>query len=460
MYPARDMKGRSVLFYIRHPWRFLKKLIPQSFWGRSLLIVITPVVFIQLISGYVFFHRYWENTTKSLAHGIAGDMDLSMHLLQDHWNDSAVLINQVFRSTGMQIKIVKEKFHDIPAYKPFSFQSRFERALRKKLKFPYRLKMDARVTRVWVKGAVGVVQFRFSTKRIFIHKTPLWLLWSLGASCFFCFLASFFMRRQLYSLRHLVLISQGLSRGKTLQNYKIRGPTEIRHIIQMFQLMERKLLEQIQERTTFLAGVSHDLRTPLTRIRLQLALLPASQEHQDLTSDVDQMIHMVEEYLTFLSQEESTQPQELQIRPFCQILLKYFEPLSKKVTLDIPDHLVMTTSASLLRRCLQNLLENALRYAKTQVVISAVCSDQSVTFIVDDDGPGIPSASYADVFQPFLRLDPARNLQVGGAGLGLTIVKKLTQHMKGSVSLENSPLGGLRVFLQIPFFESNNSNSS
>jgi two-component system osmolarity sensor histidine kinase EnvZ len=412
------------------------------------LIVITPVVVIQLISGYVFFERHWEHTTKVLAQSIAGDIALASHMLaKTSPGEEAALLKLLFRTTRLTIKVIPPPQ---VCYQSWPFQSRLERALHVQLDTPYILHVNPQIARVWLQVGERFFCFSFPTKRLFSHTTPLWLFWSLAASFFFAFLASFFMRRQIRPLQELALVAEGLEEGQTLYTHRIRGAKEIRQIGHMFSLMQRRLLEQIEGRAAFLAGISHDLRTPLTRMRLQLALMPPSDDLDALTHDLDQLIHMVEDYLDFIRKEHSPQPQNIHLKPFFEMLLKSFHPPRVPIVPQVPENLWVTLGLRDLRRCLQNVLENALRYAQSQVVVSVEQEGDEIVMRVDDDGPGIAPAFYAAVFKPFFRIDSGRNLQTGGTGLGLAIVDKLTKKLQGRVALSPSPLSGLRVTLRFP----------
>jgi two-component system osmolarity sensor histidine kinase EnvZ len=439
-----------VLFYLFHPLKLVKRLLPRSFWGRSLLIVITPVLLIQLISSYVFLRNHWEHTTRSLALGIAGDIAVACTMLDgasspEEQQSLKTLFAQTFDLEITSLKPQRQSYTSWP------FQSRLERALKKKLSSPYLLYVTQSRGYVWVRLKNGeVVCFSFATKRLFSPSTPLWLLCSLGASFFFALLASFFMKRQTHSLRQLVLMAEGLEEGKKIRPQRLKGALEIRRIGHLFFLMQRRLVEKMEEQAAFLAGISHDLRTPLTRMRLQLALMPSTSDVGDLQRDVEDMIHMVEEYLDFIRQEEKDTPHSILLKPFLKFVCKSFTSPKIPLTLRVPEEATAFVQPSSLRRCVQNLLENALRYGRTTVEVWVRQEGKTLSLTVDDDGPGIPPPLRQAVFKPFFRIDSGRNLQTGGAGLGLAIVAQLTSRMGGTIELTDSPLGGVRAHLLLP----------
>ena len=447
----RKFFTQDIPLLFSHPFKFLKRFLPLSFWGRSLLIVIAPVVCVQLISGYVFFHRHFEETTQFLSRGLAGQIALSLQLLENtHLRNYNACCLFIFEKTGLTIQKIQDNFQELPTPRSKPFQSRLERALRRQIGYPHKIQITSQNVMIWIQAPQNVFYISFPRKYLFSPTTPLWLFWSLGASFFFVLIASFILRRQIRPLQQLALVLEDIEDPHVLQTYRVQGPSEIRRIGELSLLLQKRLMANAAERSTFLAGISHDLRTPLTRIHLQLALMSPSADRDALQEDVDQLIHMVEDYLTFLSQETLEQPTSIQVAIFLHMILKHFAPLEKKVLISIPPSLTFRTSAPTLRRCLQNLLENALRYSKTTVQISASQSKTAFHLSVEDDGPGISTNDYDAVFKPFVRLDPGRNLKTGGTGLGLTIVEKLMTQTGGTVSLGKSILGGLCVTLSFP----------
>ena len=447
---------RGMIFYrflyrfLPHPFKLLKRWVPASFLGRSLLIVITPVVVIQAISSYVFLRSHWEKTTQALALGIAGDIAVASRILETAPPPNAGGNMRTFLAEKFDLEITSGQPQEAP-YTPWPFQSRLERALKQKLGAAYILRVTPRRGYVWVSVPhQGSVCFSFSTKRLFSPSTALWLFCSLGASLFFALLASFFMRRQAISLDKLVFMAQGLEDGKPIRPQRFRGALEIRRIAHLFFIMQRRLLDKMEEQTTFLAGISHDLRTPLTRMRLQLSLMPTDPDVQDLQRDVEDMIHMVEEYLDFIRQEAKDSPQTKALEPFLSFVCKSFVAPKLPLHLRVPDDSYVFVQPSSLRRCVQNLIENALRYGRTQVSVSVWQNENTVSLVVDDDGPGIPQEFRQAVFKPFFRMDSGRNLQTGGTGLGLAIVDQLMTKMGGKAQLEASPQGGVRAVLLFP----------
>lgn len=434
------------------PFKFIKKFLPQSFFGRALMIVITPVVLIQVLSGYVFFDRHWDYVTRVLARNIAGDIGVVVELLEtaDTFEKTATIQKMAQEKMLLTIMWTSGEWDNLPRSQEI-FQSFLEEALSDVLKNkPYTVSFDGDWIHIWVKTNQGILYIKTLKKRLFSRTTSLFLSWSLGSSLIFVFLAALFMRNQISPLRRLSYLAEQLGRGRSLEGYKPSGASEIRKVGIAFRVMNLRLQRQIQERTEMLTGISHDLRTPLTRMKLQLALMPSSTDVIDLQEDVSQMIHMVEEYLDFSRGEEAELPQKLSLLICVQQVTKVLDFKNLAVCFSISPKITVTARPHALHRCLNNILENALRYAQHEITISADKSREKISLIIDDDGPGIQPEHYTDAFKPFFRVDVSRNSQTGGVGLGLSIVRSLMKTQGGSVRLSQSPQKGLRVTLTLP----------
>ncbi|MGL4825615.1 MAG: ATP-binding protein, partial [Alphaproteobacteria bacterium] len=288
------------------------------------------------------------------------------------------------------------------------------------------------------------------TKRLFSRTTPLFLMWSLGSSVFFAILALLFMKNQIRPLKRLAWFADQLGRGKVQEKFKSQGAREIRKLAWTFHMMSLRLQKQVQERAQMLAGISHDLRTPLTRMKLQLALMKSSPDWVDFQKEVNHMIHLVESYLHFSKGYEKEAATPILLEPFFSNIVDLLPQHDKELILHLPKHVEIMGQPRALARCFTNLLENALRHAKSKVSLTVKQEREAVWFWVDDDGPGIPEKYYKEVFKPFFRVDASRNDQTGGMGLGLSIVENLVKDHKGSIRLMVSPLKGLRVLVKIP----------
>lgn len=437
--------------FLKSP-KFFKKLFPQSFLGRSFLIILAPVVMIQLLSGYVFFNRHWDYVTRILAQDIAGEVSVLATLLDKQTSPKAFETLQAMASQKLDFGLfpVAQSWESLPESKS-AFQSFLKKALKQKLEgAPFKLYLDEATIRIWVKTQKGIFLAQTYTKRLFSRTTPLFLMWALGSSVFFAILALFFMKNQIRPLKRLAWFADQLGRGKVQEKFKSQGAREIRKLAWTFHMMSLRLQKQVQERAQMLAGISHDLRTPLTRMKLQLALMKSSPDWVDFQKEVDHMIHLVESYLHFSKGHEKEAAEPIPLEPFFSNIVDLLPQHDKELILHLPKHVEIMGQPRALARCFTNLLENALRHAKSKVSLTVKQERETVCFWIDDDGSGIPEKYYKEVFKPFFRVDASRNDQTGGMGLGLSIVENLVKDHKGSIRLMVSPLKGLRVLVKIP----------
>jgi len=430
----------------------LKKAVPQSFLGRAFLIILIPVVMIQLLSAYVFFDRHWDYITHMLARDIAREVSVLNQLLDEASTPDQVRHVQTTTATnlGFQLIPVTQPWQTIPE-KRGAFQSFLKHSLKHNLgATPFKLSLNEHWIRIWIQTPKGPFLLQTSIKRLFSRTTPLFLMWSLGSSIFFVVLALLFMKNQIRPLKRLAWYATQLGRGRTQEKFKSQGAREIRQLAWTFHMMSMRLQKQVQERSQMLAEISHDLRTPLTRMKLQLALMDPSQDLEDLRKDVDHMVHLVETFLDFSKGQHYEASHRIQLSPFLNDILHQLPPHAKQVELAIPTPLKLLAQPHGLTRCLINVLSNAIRYAKQIIRVTARQTKEGISICVDDDGPGIPESHYQDVFRPFFRVDASRNDETGGVGLGLNIVQHVMKAHEGSIHLERSPLKGLRVCLHFP----------
>jgi two-component system osmolarity sensor histidine kinase EnvZ len=295
----------------------------------------------------------------------------------------------------------------------------------------------------------GVLSAIVPRKRLTTPTTYIFILWMIGSSLVLLVVAAIFLRNQVKSLRRLAAAADGFGKGRPVAFSKIEGALEVRQAAAAFIQMRDRIQRQIRQRTEMLAGVSHDLRTPLTRMKLELELLGDNPIVAELKSDVVEMERLVQLYLDFARGEGTETPVETDIAPLIEDLAATQRRQGTQLSLDQPAELVVPIRPNALRRCLGNLIANGARYG-THVWLTSRSVDDGVDILVDDDGPGIPLNERDHVFQPFIRLDSSRNPSTGGIGLGLTIARDVARSHGGDVRLETSPQGGLRARVHLP----------
>jgi two-component system osmolarity sensor histidine kinase EnvZ len=324
-------------------------------------------------------------------------------------------------------------------------------ALRERLARPFALDVWKHPRNVDLAVALddGVMAISFPRERVFTTTPYVMILWMVGSSILFFAIASVFMRNQVRPIRQLAQASEEFGKGRDVEDYRPSGASEVRQAGAAFVVMRERLRRFLLQRTEMLAGISHDLRTPLTRMKLELALLDDSPSVAGLRADVTDMERMVESYLAFVRGDGEEQPVPTDLGRILADLVAGEQREGHPVRLVTEGDLVVPLRPQAITRSIRNLLANATRHG-ARIELRAKRRERSVKILIDDDGPGIPSGSREDVFKPFFRLDSSRNPTTGGVGLGLTIARDVVRAHGGDIWLEDSPLGGLRARIKLP----------
>jgi two-component system osmolarity sensor histidine kinase EnvZ len=438
----------------------LKRFLPRTLLGRSLLIIVSPLVLLQVISTWVFFDRHYDTTTKRLAQGLAGDISAGVQLLEREPSDVGRL--QTFRLAGntMSLTLSFGEGGRLQTNTTRASLNIFTNILDRKLtqalddfvRRPFLI--DTRSleddVEIQVQLADGVLRVIAPRSRLFSPTSYIFIMWMVGSSIVLFGVAVMFMRNQVKPLRRLAQAAESFGKGRDVADFKPEGATEIRQAATAFLRMRDRIKRQIDQRTEFLAGVSHDLRTPLTRMKLQLALLRDVREAKDLESDVSEMERMVEGYLAFARGEGAEQMQPTDMAALLRDVVSQTRRDGVVIDLHVEDATTLPLRREAMRRCLTNLIGNAGRHG-THVAVRAGRRRRAVEITVDDDGPGIPPDRREDVFRPFFRLEQSRNPATGGVGLGLSIARDVVRNHGGELILEDAPGGGLRARVWLPF---------
>ena len=434
--------------------RAIKGLLPRGLFGRSLLIIVMPLILLQLISATVFYERHWDNVARRLATVLAGDIGTVVDAFREtaspesrervltiaavnmglglSFRDGAILPNAALDKTPKGDEILLRTLSDTLG-RPFTFE----------------LLGDGGDIAIHVQLPDGVLDVLAPRKRLYTSTTYIFVMWMVGSSLVLFGVAMIFMRNQVRPIRRLAAAADALGKGRDVPTFKLQGATEVRQAATAFNLMRDRLLRQLGQRTEMLAGVSHDLRTPLTRMKLQLAMLPDSADVAELKADVAEMETMIEHYLAFARGEGPEEPAPTDLGELLADAVSGAQRAGGTVDLETEGDLTLPLRAAAIKRCLANLIGNAMRYGKT-VAVKAARKGDAVEVTVDDDGPGIPPERREEVFRPFRRLEESRNVETGGVGLGLTIARDVVHAHGGAILLEDSPLGGLRARIRLP----------
>jgi Signal transduction histidine kinase len=435
--------------------RRFKDLLPHGLLGRSLLIIVTPLILVQLVSTYIFYATHWDTVAKRLAEAVAGEIGAVIEIMRVHPDPEDRLLILRIASGKLTLDARFETGGILPSVRqerPLGIMdAALHDSLRERLQRPFLVDSASyeREILIRVQLSDGLLDVYVSRKRLFTSTTYIFVLWMVGTSMLLLGIATVFMRNQVRSVRKLAAAVDGFGKGREMPPIKPEGAAEVRQAAQAFNLMRDRLKRQIQQRTEMLAGVSHDLRTPLTRMKLQLAMMGDQDGGAELQEDVAEMERMVEGYLAFVRGEGGEKPVSTGLGGLLEDVVAGYRREGREVDLHVEDSVEMTLRPHALSRALSNLIGNALRYGG-HVWVRAGRRPDGVEILVDDDGPGIPADKRELVFKAFQRLEGSRNLATGGVGLGMTIARDIVHGHGGDIVLEDSPLGGLRARVRLP----------
>ncbi|MEO5374162.1 MAG: ATP-binding protein [Alphaproteobacteria bacterium] len=434
----------------------LKRLVPSGLLGRSLLIMVMPLILLQVVSAFVFYERHWTTVARQLAQGLAADITAVVEARRTFADadDDAGRTWFVDLAGALDLKVTMDEggiLHVIGADLGDDLATdTLAQALRDRVAQPFSIDTTPqRDVRVSIQMVDGVLRFEASRKRLFTSTTYIFVLWMVGSSLVLFGVATLFMRNQVRPIRRLAAVTHGFGKGRDVPSFKPEGAAEVRQAGQAFNLMRERIRRQIDQRTEMLAGVSHDLRTPLTRMKLQLAMAGALEGVEELTEDVAEMERMVEGYLAFARGEGTEAIRPASLMRIVEDVVGRFRRNGGRIDLHVERDVVVPVRPDAVGRCLGNLIGNAIRYAE-HVAVRAGQRGDVVEIIIDDDGPGIPAEKREEVFKAFYRVEGSRNPATGGVGLGLTIARDLARSHGGEILLEDSPMGGLRARVRLP----------
>lgn len=454
---ARNWLARALRPALRsfgRPLQIVSRYMPKGLYPRALVIVIAPVVLLQSVIAYVFMERHWQTVTQRLSSAVSADIAMLIDVYESYPQDAdtATLSRIAAERLGMDLDIIPDS--DLPAPGPRPFFSLLDNALSTELSQqvarPFWLDTVGRSSLIEIRIKLGKDVMRILTRRnaAYASNSHIFLLWMIGTSLILLTIAVLFLRNQIRPILRLADAAEAFGKGRETE-FRPRGAREVRRAGNAFIEMKRRVERSIGERTTMLNGVSHDLRTILTRFRLSLALMERSGEIEALEKDVDEMSRMLEDYLAFARGDAGETAVETDIRALLEDLKSDAERQGHQTGLEVVGDPLVVIRPDAFRRLMTNLVSNAARYGD-RIAIRATHDARYLIVMVDDDGPGIPLDQREDVFRPFFRLDEARNVDGGGTGLGLAIARDIARAHGGDIMLGDSPLGGLRATVRLP----------
>ena len=433
----------------------LKRLLQRTLFARSLLILITPMVLAQLVAAWIFYDRHWETLTRRLAFAVAGEVALVIEQINRHPDplSQAATLEAAARTTDLIMTLEPgARLADDPTPLTGMLKRTLGAALEEQVGRPFAI--NTRIAHEWYEIRIqmpdGVLRVLSPERRLYSPTTYIFILWMTGSALVLFTIAILFMRNQIRSIRRLAMAADSFGKGRDVPNFKPEGALEVRQAAAAFLVMRERIQRQMRQRTEMLAGVSHDLRTPLTRMKLALAMLGDDGEVEELQSDVAEMEAMIDAYLAFARGEGTEPAAPCDLNRLLGEVVNGARRAGGAVELEAPESLTLPLRANAFRRCLTNLLANSRRHAENVRIRAGRRDPATIEIVIDDDGPGIPAAAREDVFKPFFRLDSSRNPETGGAGLGLAIARDVVRSHGGEITLGDSPEGGLRAVILLP----------
>jgi two-component system osmolarity sensor histidine kinase EnvZ len=434
---------------------WLTARLPKGLYARSLLIIVTPMVLLQSVVAFVFMERHYNLVTQRLSAALAQDVAALIEVYENYpqWNNAALLRKIATEKLNLNVELLPPDPLPPPGPKPFFsvLDSALSREIGRLVDKPFWLDTVGNSNLVEIRIQLDKAVLRVFARRsqAYASNSHIFLIWMVGTSLVLLAIAILFLRNQIKPVLRLAAAADAFGKGREIKDFRPRGAREVRQAALAFMEMKRRIERQIEQRTTMLAGVSHDLRTILTRFKLELALIEDSPEIEALRRDVDEMQRMLEAYLAFAKSEVGEQPELVDVSEILDELAAEAGRHGKRATASFAGPPIVQVRPDAFKRCLANLVSNAARFGST-VALSGSREPRWLMVQVDDDGPGIPQDRRDDVFRPFLRLDDARNQNETGTGLGLSIARDIAGVHGGEIQLSESPLGGLRATVRIP----------
>ena len=436
--------------------RWLAKKMPKRLYARSLIIIIAPMVLLQSVIAYVFMERHWQMVTERLSTAVVRDISAIIDIIEtypqdDNYNNITRIAQQ---RMGLNISILPPDPLPPPGPKPFFaiLDYFLSEEITRQINRPFWIDTvgDSDLVEIRIRLDNHVLRVFAMRSQAYASNTGIFLSWMIGTALVLLIIAIFFLRNQIKPIQQLAAAADSFGRGLPLpEGFEPRGAEEVRRAGTAFLRMRKRIERQIEQRTMMLSGVSHDLRTILTRFKLQLALAKGSFDTAPLEQDIADMQNMLEGYLAFARGEGTENVGELDLSELMKTLQKDAALRERGFVYHIEGSPLVQLKPKAFSRLVSNLVSNSFRYAKN-VDVAIVHDDNDLVIIIDDDGPGIPANKREEVFKPFFRLDEARNQDASGTGLGLSIAQDIARSHGGNIVLDDSPTGGLRVIVEIP----------
>ena len=431
--------------------KFIKKLLPKQLFYRALLIVAVPIIILQLTISIVFFDSLWIKTNKGMTRALVGEIKtfISAYEKEEYNKDSLIILFQ----EHLDFNVKFEPYKILPKEDLERWFSPIDRTLRRELK--------SKISNYWfdttsyknlidlkIKYGDGYFQFYIPKERVASSSARLFAFWITLPAFLLITIAIIFLKNQTRPIINLARASEKFGRGEDIEEFRPSGALEIRQAGFEFEKMRKRIIRHLNQRSEMLSGISHDLRTPLTRIKLQLSFIKDKEISKKLSDDVGEMEKMLNEYLQFASSRSAEITETFDLSELLKTTIMKYE--KKEITTDISKEVFLDGRKNLMQRCFSNLIDNAIKYS-ANVYISLRKLNNNILITIDDDGPGIPENERENVFKPFYKIDKSRGDSKSSVGLGLSIASDIVKSHGGNIKLETSPTNGLRIKVILPF---------
>tara|TARA_A100001015_G_scaffold111193_1_gene123423 strand:+ start:1075 stop:2394 length:1320 start_codon:yes stop_codon:yes gene_type:complete len=432
--------------------KFIKNFLPKRLFYRALLIVAVPVILLQLLVTIVFFDSLWIKTNKGMTRALVGEIDTFIVAFDNENNDKDYIVDLFSIYLDLNIKYIQDK--------EFNFElnerwfSPIDRSLRRELKssignnkFWFSTTDYLELINIRIKYKKGYFEFLVPRDRVTSSSARLFGLWISVPAIFLIFVAILFLKNQTRPITNLAKAAEKFGRGEEVDDYRPSGSLEIRQAGYEFDKMRKRILRHLNQRSEMLSGISHDLRTPLTRMKLQLSFIKDKEISSKLSDDISEMEKMLNEYLQFTSSSQSEKNEVFDLSKLLNETVERYE--NNSITKDLTQNILINGRKNLLKRSFNNIIDNGLKYGE-KINIKLNKNGKNIFVLIEDNGPGIPKEEYENVFKPFYKIDKGRGETKSSVGLGLSIASDIIRSHGGYVKLDNSSMNGLGVKIFLP----------
>ena len=430
---------------------FFKRILPKRLFYRSLIIVATPIILLQIIITIVFFDSLWIKVNKGMTRSLVGEVKTLVDVYKSEQEQKHIILDLYNKNFDFVVTLKENEI--LPKDNEERWYSPMDRSLRRELKpifqnlYWFDTTSYKEVVELRIKYKNGFLQIFFPKHKIVPSSARIFALWITLPGLLLIMIAIVFLKNQTRPIVKLAKAAESFGKGEFIKEFRPSGAKEIRQAAYEFDKMRKRITIQLHQRSEMLSGISHDLRTPLTRLKLQLSFLKQQDLAKKMGDDIEEMERMLNEYLEFARYQKNEETETANLNEVIKKIVEKYE--NKEVNVNLEENLTINMRLNSFKRCLMNLIDNGLSYGK-KVEIFTKKTVSNIIIFVDDDGPGIPEKEYQNVMKPFYRIDKSRGQNKAGVGLGLSIANDIIRSHGGSISLEKSPLNGLRVRVSLP----------